>query len=365
VIGSRAGTMPVGRWVGEDRTRKLIAAVVAGGGLLILLNRITDGNDSDVAVAVVLLGLGAAFLWSRRNAGRVPPGGGGEADVPPAPSPGPDPAPPATGDAPGDATVVADPTAPPAEAPAAPGAWATVTAPLPPAAWPPSPTTAPLPPVPPVDAGPPPAPWPPKAPKPRRAAKPRSVLVAVTFSLLAIQAGVLVAVGASLVTGLALSVLLVGLALVVGAWMGRARWLIPVGLLLSLALGGAVLLSVPLTGETGNRIYRPATVADVRSPYRLDAGEMILDLSRLDTAGATTEVDATVAVGHLVVTVPAAAAVDFHGQVNAGTLVLFGRSWGGTAVQQEVVVPGPEGGGRLVLDAEVGVGVMEVRRAAA
>ena len=80
------------------------------------------------------------------------------------------------------------------------------------------------------------------------------MLVAVTFSVLAIQAGILVLVGASLVTGLALSVLVVGLALVVGTWMGRARWLIPVGLLLSVALGAAVVLDVPISGGTGNRV---------------------------------------------------------------------------------------------------------------
>ncbi|MEA2704503.1 MAG: hypothetical protein QOD63_2448 [Actinomycetota bacterium] len=386
VIGGRAGGMAGLRWMGEDRTRKLVAAVVAGVGLLILLNQITDGGDGDVTLGVVLVGLGAAYLWSRRNAGKLPPpgGGGGTWVGPPAPPsavatdattrPSPDPSPAVDGDTTtaepptGSAVVEIDPTTPPAAPPAGPDPFVATTAPLP--AWPPMPTPTPPPTVPPPGmAGwptvPPPVVVPPRAVRVPKPPKPRSVLVAVTFSVLAIQAGILALAGPSLVTGLALSVLVVGLALVVGTWMGRARWLIPVGLLLSVALGCAVVLDVPIAGGTGNRLYNPATVADLRSPYRLAAGEIILDLGRLDLTGTTSEVDAIVAVGHLVVVVPAGAEVEFDGRVNAGNLVLFGRDWGGTAVRQDVVVPGREGGGRLVLDAQVGVGELEVRRAAA
>ena len=137
---------------------------------------------------------------------------------------------------------------------------------------------------------------------------------------------------------------------------GPAPWLIPVGLLLSIALGAAVVLDVPISGGTGSRVYRVATLADLRSPYRLGAGEAILDLGSLDLSGTTAEVDASLALGHLVVVVPPGAELDFDGRVNAGTLVLFDREWGGTSVKQDIVVPGREGGGRLVLDAQLGVG---------
>ncbi len=383
VIGGGIGDKAPLRWVGEDRSRKLVAAVVAGGGLLILLNQITDGSDGDVALGLVLVGLGAAFLWSRRNAPKLPPGtgpgpGGGTWVVPPgsappsatAPSDVPGPFPDSSPSAPGDDTTAAesptdpaaveiDSTTPPAAPPAGPDPLATATAPMPLAAWPPQPSYA---------GGLPPMSVPPpivRLPKPPKPPKPRSVLVAVTFSVLAIQAGILVLVGASLVTGLALSVLVVGLALVLGTWMGRARWLIPVGLLLSIALGAAVVLDVPISGGTGSRVYRVATLADLRSPYRLGAGEAILDLGSLDLSGTTAEVDASLALGHLVVVVPPGAELDFDGRVNAGTLVLFDREWGGTSVKQDIVVPGREGGGRLVLDAQLGVGELEVRRAAA
>ena len=93
---------------------------------------------------------------------------------------------------------------------------------------------------------------------------------------------------------------------------------------------------------------------------------MILDLGRRrPDAGRPPRSTPVVAIGHLVVIVPAGAELEFDGRVNAGNLELFGRDWEGTAVRQDVVVPGREGGGRLVLDAQVGVGELEVRRAAA
>ncbi|MDQ3897204.1 MAG: PspC domain-containing protein, partial [Actinomycetota bacterium] len=150
---------------GSDRNSKLVAAALAGIGLVLLLDNVTGGHD-DVPVGLVLIGIGALVLWSRRdNTGGGPP-----------PPPGP-PAPPH--DDVGTALTVhptAEPTveqAPPATAPDGP--------------------------------------------------KSRSALVPVTLSLLAILAGGLTLVGVSATTGLALALLLTGGALILGAWRGRAR----------------------------------------------------------------------------------------------------------------------------------------------
>ncbi|MEA2686760.1 MAG: hypothetical protein QOE93_1955, partial [Actinomycetota bacterium] len=56
------------RWLpGKDRGHKLFAAALAGIGLLLLLDRITDGHGDDVPLGLVLIGVGGAVLWSRRN----------------------------------------------------------------------------------------------------------------------------------------------------------------------------------------------------------------------------------------------------------------------------------------------------------
>ena len=207
----------------------------------------------------------------------------------------------------------------------------------------------------------------PESPPPPAARKPRSVLLLVTLSVLAIAGGGMALLGVSPETGVAIALLITGVALVIGAWRGRARALIPVAILLALGLGVAAAVDVPLRGGTGERDYRPATVADVRTPYRLAIGELTLDLSGLaiDTGSSATPVVASVGVGHLVVIVPRSAEVVVTAHAGLGELDIDGRHWEGTDVDERITLDGVEGGGRIVLRAEVGIGQVEVRRASA
>ncbi len=112
------------------------------------------------------------------------------------------------------------------------------------------------------------------------------------------MAGVLIAVG-SLVLAVRLTdwepgprvflgtaLLVVGLGLVAAAFTpGRSArgGLIALGVVLSLAL--VLTSSVPWNGGgVGDRDYRPADVSQVRDAYRLGAGDMTVDLSRIDVA---------------------------------------------------------------------------------
>ena len=289
---------------GQERNQKLIAAVLAGAGLLLLLDELTGGHD-DVPVGLVLVGIGALLLWSRRNG---PPAGGSRGGSVPPP-------------------VVAGPETAPA--PAAP---------------------APLEPEPAEPA---------EASEPR----PRSAIVPVTLSLLAVLAGGLSLLGVSVTTGLALALLVTGGALILGAWRGRARWLIPVGLLLAVALAGASVIDVPIRGGAGELSYRPATLAEVQSPYRLAAGELVVDLRDLDLRGETLTIVASVAAGSLQIVVPADAAVNVDAHVGAGDLELFGRHSEGLDIDRRIDDHGREGAGALVIRARVGIGEVEVRRA--
>ncbi len=187
----------------------------------------------------------------------------------------------------------------------------------------------------------------------------------MTFSLLAVLAGAATLAGVSLTTGLALALLLTGGALIVGAWRGRARWLIPVGLVLSVALAGASLIDVPIRGGAGEIDYRPLTVAEIRTPYRLGAGELVVDLSGIDFGGETVTIVASVAAGHLDIIVPRDVALDVDAHVGAGNLILLGRETEGLDIGREFTDAGREGAGRLILRAKAGVGLVEVRRAAA
>jgi len=195
------------------------------------------------------------------------------------------------------------------------------------------------------------------------------VLLAVTFSVLAILAGVLALLATTgtadvpVAVGLALALLVVGVGLCVGGWRGRARWLMPVGVVLGVALLAASAVDVPLRGGVGDRTYRPRVASDLQSPYRLAAGNLEVDLGGLDLSGTTATVTASVGAGDLQVVVPDGAEVIVDAHVGAGTITVFGRQSDGTDTGRHLVEPGREGGGRLVLTTRAGFGDLEVLRA--
>ncbi|HET9899628.1 MAG TPA: PspC domain-containing protein [Actinomycetes bacterium] len=216
----------------------------------------------------------------------------------------------------------------------------------------------------------------------------------VTLAVAAVVGGVMVAVGVpddsgTGVPAIAATVLVViGLGLVVGTWAGRSRGLIAWGILTTLVLVAIATFDVPLRGGTGQRIWDPSTVAAAEAaPYRLAAGEGTLDLSDLVVApGTTADVEASVTAGRLVVDVPADATIEVNGHVGMGHLALLTDPQrrvdrGGFNVSADYTdspdtsrpptgTESPdstteEPAGRIVLDLEVGLGELEVRRATA
>ena len=145
-----------------------------------------------------------------------------------------------------------------------------------------------------------------------------------------------------------------GLALVVGAWWGRARALILLGLLLLPTALAASFLTVPLDGGFGEQMFRPQTVGELRPSYRLTSGETYLDLSGLSSSQPIT-IEASVGVGRLVVLVPRDARLKMDARVNFGRLSLFGGRQVGTSLADRVereTGTGPE----LILNLETGIG---------
>jgi phage shock protein PspC (stress-responsive transcriptional regulator) len=226
-------------------------------------------------------------------------------------------------------------------------------------------------------AGPPPPPtwnappaWTPPPPRPR---EPQSPLGRITVSLALLVAGLVVGwniatvhdAPAEIVFASCLAV--VGFGLVVSAFVGRARGLIVLGALLALASSVASVSHVGFRGGVGDRTWTPATVASAEShsPYRLGIGDAQLDLTRLDLAnGQTVHVDVRLGVGDLTVLVPPGVTVDADADVRAGVLDLLANpSQDGTDLHEHVL-DGPDPAAPvIVLDAEMGVGNLEVRRA--
>ncbi|MCX4470054.1 PspC domain-containing protein [Micromonospora sp. NBC_01655] len=388
---------------------------------------VTDAFRAVLLGAAILVG-GALLLNRERGTfGRGAPADRGPVPGVPNPTP-PGPVPPVAWPAPGLFTPPAGPGRPPVGPPVpgqpsgapfagqwsgapAPGqpaaAWAT--APAGPAtglpAWPPAGTpTGSLPPVgvpttgyPPVAAprppagyrppfaphgpyargpyagGPQPAPPPPRPVKPPKPPRERSPLGAVTFSLVFLALGVVavldlldvIHVGAAAYFAAALAT--VGLGLLVGAWFGRARWLIALGLVTVAALGIATVTESydRIRGVDGDVTWAPTDRRDLADRYENNFGDAVLDLRGIDFDKHDTQVTVAVNFGQATVVVPPNVDVTTIADVNAGDATIFGNRSGGLdgrlRESTDLGADGP-GGGRLRLYVHVNAGNLEVTR---
>lgn len=224
------------------------------------------------------------------------------------------------------------------------------------------------------DWGPPPAPpGPAPEPPPARPAKQRSHLGLITFCLALVSVGVLAvneAAWANYPPALFVAVPLgiVAIGLLVGAWYGRSRGLIFLGILLSLALIPATWLSQWDFSDVGDATYRYTTASQVPDGLQEHgAGSIDYDLAGLTlTDGQTVHLSVSQGVGELTVTVPRDADVTVErASVGAGDLAVFEEARDGAGQQiTDLVDLGPDGpgGGHIVLDLEVGAGEVVVSR---
>ncbi len=153
---------------------------------------------------------------------------------------------------------------------------------------------------------------------------------------------------------------IVGVALVVSAWVGRARGLVFLAVPLAIGLGIVAAIDTPIEGGIGDRDYRPATIAQLESEYRLAIGSMTIDLRDVPIRTGTTEITASVAIGELVVLVPNDVTVDVHAEAGIGQVSVFGEVDSGTGVERTDI---ERAGVRVLqLDLRTGIGQARVER---
>ncbi len=158
----------------------------------------------------------------------------------------------------------------------------------------------------------------------------------------------------------AVLVIVAGLALVAGAAVKPIRWAVPLAFSLALGTGVAAAADLDLSGGAGERTYRPSAAADLRSSYELGAGRLVVDLR--DTALPPGDVPLAVRVGlgQARIIVPRNACVAARGQVGAGAIEVLGRDSGGVDVDWQDEPAAAPGRTRVVVDGEVGMGVLQV-----
>jgi phage shock protein PspC (stress-responsive transcriptional regulator) len=321
-----------GKSLGDDLLRRVtstrsptrwIAIIVAA---IIVINMI-GATDGGVFWAVVLIAIGV-FIFRRDES----PAATDTVDQPPAVSPSPMPPPPPV-------TTPTAPMVPPRHA-RAPTTFDD---------WRPTPITEP--------------PEPPPPP---------SVLGRITVAAALILGGLVALI--QTVTSLhvsvdqyaALGLAIVGAGLLIGARLGRSRGLIVLGGILVIVMATASAIpTVSTTATTGQQIFAPTSVAELRDRYELGAGDMTLDLSGLELErGQQVTVGASVGIGQLTVDVPPDMTVDVEAAGKVAELVAFDREFEGTNVTLDHIWRGPEGAPTIALDLAVGMGVIEVQQSA-
>jgi phage shock protein PspC (stress-responsive transcriptional regulator) len=155
-------------------------------------------------------------------------------------------------------------------------------------------------------------------------------------------------------------VIAAGVALVAGAAVRRGRWLILPALTVALAAGFVAAADIELDGGYGDREFRPGDVAAVQDGYELAAGELTVDLRGVELPAGDTPLRLDVGLGAAQLLVPEDVCVVTRADVGMGGVALFDRQGGGIDVQWRDEPSAPAGTARLVVDADIGLGALEV-----
>jgi len=209
----------------------------------------------------------------------------------------------------------------------------------------------------------------PPAPAASRQPKRPSLLSPVLGALLAVAGllgllAVLDVYDVDVAVALAAGVAIVGAAVAVGASTGRrVGSLILLGLVLLAGFGVAAATPVSFSSGIGEKLERPATVAELDESYELGLGELAVDLSRLELPPGATEVDVRLGIGDVIVTVPEGAALEIDARASVGEVNVLGDRDEGAAAHKRVTVEGSTTDAPVLrLDADVSMGSLEVRR---
>jgi phage shock protein PspC (stress-responsive transcriptional regulator) len=158
----------------------------------------------------------------------------------------------------------------------------------------------------------------------------------------------------------ALVLALTGVFLLVGAFFGRAGGLILVGLL---AWGVTTGVTIADRWDVHRTVERPATSLDVHNAYRIDAGELVVDLSQVSDPsaldGRVVHVDGDV--GHLDIRVPAGVNVIAHLDIDGpGGISAFGQDVGGLGRTLNTRLDASRKAPTLTIDADLDIGAIDL-----
>jgi phage shock protein PspC (stress-responsive transcriptional regulator) len=160
----------------------------------------------------------------------------------------------------------------------------------------------------------------------------------------------------------ALALVVLGAGLLLSAWWGRARGAIVLGML---TLPIALVLSLihfPFGGDIASRTLYPRRIDPFPTSQRLLAGELFVDLTRVDMTGSRRTLDIEMGAGSVHLVVPRDVTVHLDAEVGLGGLRIGQADRVGVDLIRELTLPGEPGGGVLVLRVDQGIGSLDLYR---
>ena len=214
-----------------------------------------------------------------------------------------------------------------------------------------------------------PTPTPPVLPPSASKPKERSILGRLTMGLMLLGLGTLavldnvpaIPIDPAPRHYMALAVTILGVGLLVGAFAGRARWLILVGAVLIPTLFLSPVFEWDWNSETFDVLVEPDTFTDVEEFYSIDVGNLVIDLRGLPWDGETINITADVDIGNIEIRTPQDVGIVGEATVNIGRVGAPGRESTGLGNPGlDFDETGTEG--TLILEAHVDVGNIDINR---
>jgi hypothetical protein len=216
----------------------------------------------------------------------------------------------------------------------------------------------------------------PAPPKVKKQRKPKSMLGRLTMAVMLIALSSMAIVELAELAHFepyeyaAVALGTVAFGLLVGAWIGRAYWLIFIGLLIAPVLFFSSLLPKVADWSIGDPGYAPTSAQDVADSYDLGIGQLTIDLTRLtaEELSEVGEIEAELGLGQLVVRLPEDIGVTVDAEVGIGAITggpAFGSSvlntfeYSGVGVDQVFTIGSSPHD--LHLRLEVGMGEISIR----
>lgn len=157
---------------------------------------------------------------------------------------------------------------------------------------------------------------------------------------------------------LALATVIVGAGLLTGAFVGRARWMILLGIFLLPPLLVSPAAEVNWNRDL-DRTIRPASLQELEPSYQAPAGRYVFDLTDIDWHGQTANLTVDMAAGEIIVVVPEGVGLSGTASVNVGEVQTPAGTRNGIGdITRTLDVPGEDGDLNLNLD--LGFGSIQI-----